>query len=153
MNLKKNIIRILAVLILLIIVRNIIPFSKPGIKVTHNGNKVETAEWDYIWVPQNSGGNSGIFDVIPKLAKNIKATTVKGGDKIKFRFNTILKQPRKTVTLHMVNNEEIPVNKRESWKGNNYFSAPKEKGEYVYVIDGDWDRTHGATYLVKICVE
>lgn len=153
MNLKKNIIRIIAVLILLIIVRNIIPFSKPSLRVTYNGNKVETAQWDYIWVPKNSGGNSGIFDEASKIAKNMKATTVKGGEKIKVRFNTILKQPRKTVALHMVGNEEIPVNKREVWKENNYFVAPKEKGEYVYTIDGNWDKTHGATYLVKICVE
>ncbi|MHC1683097.1 MAG: hypothetical protein AB6733_09145 [Clostridiaceae bacterium] len=129
--------------------KKFMPLFGPKINVTYNQNKIETVKGDYNWFDKETGGNSYMADTSTNLAKNIKGTNVKSGEKIEFSFSSFWKQPSKTrVALVASDNSasEIGENTR-------YFNAPKEKGEYIYLISGYWDDTHCIGYVIKINVE
>lgn len=146
---------VIAIIILLISVlfwprttKEFIPLSPPDISVTYNQNKIETARGDYNWCDKPDGGSTYLADSPIDLVKNLKTTSVKKGEAIKFNFNTLWKQPNKT-TVDLV----IPgVGLSEQIENVNFFNAPKEKGEYIFLIFGSWDEGHSVVYVFKINV-
>lgn len=129
--------------------KKFMPLFVPKIKVTYNQNKIETEKGDYNWFDKETGGNSYMSDTSTNLAKNLKNTNVQGGDKIEFSFSSFWKQPVETkVFLVASDNSTSKVEENTS-----YFNAPKEKGEYIYLISAHWDDTHSIGYIIKINVE
>lgn len=108
------------------------PLSPPDISVTYNQKEIETARGDYTWADKETVGNSFLADDPIKLVKNLKTTSVKKGEEIKFAFDTSLKQPNET-TVGLVR-PGIGFDKQV--ENTNFFNAPKEKGEYIFLISG-----------------
>ena len=148
---KKILILVLAV----IAMKNIFPFSPPKISVKVNHNKIETVKSDYSWFNKNRGGNSGLTDSFPNLSKQAKATLVRKDDEIKLSTKTIWKQPKNvSVNLLLFNKDGSNfVGFEEQILNGNSFNAPKEKGEYVYLVSNTWDETHWTSWVFKIKIE
>jgi hypothetical protein len=133
MKLKKHlgfIKRILIFLVLVVIaMKNIFPFSPPKISVKVNNIKIETVKSDYSWFNKNSGGNSGLTDSFPNLSKQAKVTLVKKDDEINLATKTIWKQPKNVyVSLLKFNKDGSNfVGFEEQILNGNSFNAPKEK--------------------------
>lgn len=120
----------------------------PDISVTYNQNKIETVRGDYTWADKETVGNSFLADDPLNLVKNLKTTSVKRGEEIKFTFDTSWKQPNETI-VYLVNSG-IGLDKQIVNKDS--FNAPMEKGEYIFSICGSWDEGHNVVYVFKINV-
>ena len=95
------------------------------------------------------------YEAPEKLVENLNNISVKKEDPLNFVFKTSYKQPAETNVYRVVPNKENPANfgmvKQSS--NDNYFNVPKEKGEYIFIIDGYWDETHNISYFFRINVE
>jgi len=131
--------------------------SMPNIEVTYNQQNIETVSGLCNWFDKDTGGNSWFpKESNPeKLVGNLNSISVKKEDSVNFEFKTSYKQPRRTTVYLIVPNKENPYNfsmiKQSS--SDNYFNVPKEKGEYIFFIDGYWDDTHNVEYCFRINVE
>jgi hypothetical protein len=124
------------------------PLLAPNINVKYNQNKIETAKGDYNWF-SGTNGNTNMSDTSTNIAKKIKATSVKSGDRLEFSFNSFWKQPSETKAFLVVSDNRIS----KIAENTRFFNAPKEKGEYIYLISAHWDDTHRISYVIKINVE
>lgn len=142
---------ILIVVVFLILkpTKRFIPLIVPNVNVTYNQHKIKTVKSDYNWFNEENGGNSAMADWPTNLAKKIKAINVQSGDKIEFSFSSFWKQPSET-EVRLVASDNSTTKLVEN---TNFFNAPKEKGEYIYLISGYWDDTHCIGYVIKINVE
>ncbi len=151
---KKYFIIVIITLLILVLfwvkpIKKFIPLSPPNISVTYNQNKIKTVKGDFTWSNKNSVGNSNLVADNPiDLAKNLKATSVKKDEKIKFTFDTLWKQPNET-TVYLV---KSGIGLDKQIENINFFNAPKEKGEYIFLIFGLWDEGHSVNYVFKINV-
>lgn len=152
---KKKFINV-TILILLVVVflilkptKRFIPLIVPNVNVTYNQHKIDTVKSDYNWFNEEAGGNSALTDLPTNLAKKIKATNVQSGDEIEFRFSSFWKQPSETEVRLVASNGSVT----KLVENIDFFYAPKEKGEYIYLISAYWDDTHCTSYVIKINVE
>ncbi|WP_251861765.1 hypothetical protein [Clostridium sp. Marseille-Q2269] len=132
--------------------KKVIPLWPPDINVTYNESKFETATGDYTLA--NKPGNSSLADSPINLAKELRVSPVEKGGQIKFNFNTLLRQPRKTNVYLLIYNKdkESDIKLKEQVVNGNSFNAPKEKGEYIFLIFSSWDEGHSIDYVLKINV-
>jgi hypothetical protein len=131
--------------------------SMPDIEVTYNQQNIETVSGLCNWFDKDTGGNSWFpKESDPeKLVENLNSISVKKEDSVNFVFQTSYKQPTKTTVYLIVPNKENPYNFSmiNQPSNDNYFNVPKEKGEYIFFIDGYWDDTHNVEYCFRINVE
>lgn len=130
-------------------IKKFIPLAPPNITITYNQNKIETAKGDYTWCDKDSVGSSNLAADNPMgLVKNLKTTSVKKGEEIKFTFNTLWKQPNITTVDLVISG----IGLKKQIVNKNSFNAPKEKGEYIFLIFSSWDEGHSIAYVFKINV-
>lgn len=129
--------------------------TPPNISVTHNQNKIETERGQYNWFDKEKGGNTSFADIPESLVKNLKAATIKKDGDIHVTFNTSWKQPNKLTVNLVLPNQKNQQNfgLREQKLNENSFRAPKESGQYIYLITGYWDETHSVDYALKINIQ
>lgn len=136
-------------------IRKLVPPSLPSIEVTYNKQNIETSLGMYNWFNKDTGGNTCFADEPEESVKNLKITSIRGGDTINFVFKTFYKQPIKTTVYMVIPNKKEPHNfgMIQQASNTNYFNVPKEKGEYILIIMGYWDETHSVDYYLKINVQ
>ncbi len=134
------------------------PETAPKLEIMYQNREVVLKNADYNWFDKNPGGNSNLFGDPVETLKDYKPVDVKSDGSLQYSFTT--NKPPNIIC--------ISINKcvDSQWKAaGEYFifysdvkegriiQLPKEKGIYIYRIEGIWDDTHSTSNIFKINVK
>lgn len=135
---------------------NTIPKVAPTLEIIYENKKIPLENGDYNWFEKGMGGSSNIFGDPIETLKNYKPIDVNSGGTLQY---TYLKNPPNVVlvTIKKWNNSKWEnLDKYFTFHSTENFmetiSLPKEKGIYIYEVDGVWDGTHTTAHVFKISV-
>ncbi|MBV7274878.1 hypothetical protein JMF89_10465 [Clostridiaceae bacterium UIB06] len=133
------------------------PGSVPKLGIMYENKEIVLKNADYNWFDKNSGGNSNIFGDPVETLKYYKPVDVKSEGSLQYVFTT--NKPPKIILITIYKNvdsqwkpEGEHVVFYSDVKEGRRIQLPKEKGIYIYKIEGIWDDTHTTSNIFKINV-
>lgn len=134
---------------------NYIPANPPVPKIMYKNKELVLKNADFNWFNKNSGGNSNIFGEPAETLRNYKTIDVGSEDSFEYSFS----QKPKIVSISITKLDGSQWKLVDTYfkfysdkKGDRIIQFPKEKGIYIYEIDGEWDETHNTANIFKINV-
>lgn len=135
---------------------NYIPTSAPTPKIMCKNREIVLKNADFNWFDKDSGGNSNIFGDPAETLRDYKPVDVGSEDSLEYSFPQ--KPPRiVSITITKWYGSQWKLVDRyfrfySDKKEDRIILLPKEKGIYIYEIDGEWDETHNTANIFKINV-
>jgi len=129
------------------------PDGYPLMNVIYDGKSFETTVNGATWINSSNGGSSadlGDWDI--EVAKDIKPILVKAESVLELKLSQT--KDISSFKVMLVEGSNKDSQKLTEINTKQYkFTAPKQKGEYIYSVKAGWDEKHGVGYVFKITVD
>ena len=127
------------------------PNNPPELNIIGNSISFQGTVCDGNWI--NSENGSSFADGLDvEVAKNIKAVAVRGGSTLNLKLT--YSKDISNFRVQKIEGTSLDTRKSIDLNISNYkMEVPKEKGEYTYNVEVDWDDKHGVGYVFKIEVK
>ncbi len=133
-----------------------IPESAPTLEIMYENREIVLKNADYNWFEKDPGGNSNIFGDPVETLKDYKPIDVRSEGSLQYSFTN---KPPKVILITISKYVDSQWKSADKYfifysdvKESRTIHLPKEKGIYIYEIDGVWDETHRTANIFKINV-
>lgn len=127
-----------------------IPSQPPKLTIKYNNKPLPSTSGDTNWLGKD-GGNTNLVGNSYEVVVDKAPISIKPNETIEIKFSRAPKKVRIIQWLNSKNTLDLyeDTNEKRTYK----YTMPKQSGEYIFEILGDWDDRHNLSEIIKVKIE